>query len=122
MKWKQPTAFTLAFGILAVVGWTLHWHLTVNNAISKPVASQQNGYMSTFQCSEVTVGTAETDIVAEYGLPRDDTYDNGSTDISLHYPLTEDNSRNCNINFTYSKYKVYEVSIDIANSNDAFGN
>jgi hypothetical protein len=110
-------ALTIVLGCLAVAGWALHWHLTINNA-PQP-AARQDGYLSVAQCTAIPAGQTESSLVAEYGMPHgDDGYSNGSTDMWLSYPLTEDHSKNCTVDFGLVSYKVYKVALDLLNEPD----
>lgn len=115
MKKQAPPWLVVVLSVLAVVGWALHWHLTINNTspVVKAPTSANDGFMSVAQCSATKAGTSEIDIVAEYGMPKDDITDNGSSDLSLSYPLVEDSSKNCTISFGVTHSKVTEVQLDL---------
>lgn len=113
-KKALPWWVSLVLGVLAVVGWTLHWHVTINNNnVKPPSVLADQGYMSVQQCGEIKGGTTEVSLVREYGLPHGDDQSTGTSDSALTYPLKENHNRNCIISFTGEHEQVYSVELDL---------
>lgn len=105
MRRNAPFSWiSLVLAVLAVAGWALHWHLTINKTnLTRP----PDGKVSVVECAAIANGTSMAALQALHGIPA------GSDSTGpLDYPLRENPDRSCVVSFDDNN-RVSRKSLDL---------